>query len=285
MSSNAENPHHLPTITTIAGTGKAGYDGDDKAATSARLYSPYGVAVDAYGNIYIADYGNNRLRKVDLNGNIDTIVDGNNAPTYIGYYVPSGVAVDSHGNIYFADPSNGCIYKKDSSSSIIYRIAGTEGKQGYTGDGGPADKATFLWPYGITLDADGNIYIADSGNHCIRKVDSEGKITTIAGTGEAGYAGDDGQAKEAKLNNPYGITADALGNIYIADSFNHCIRKVDSEGKITTIAGTGWKDDYDQGDYSGDGGPATEARLYFPYGVAVDYKGNIYIADSGNDRI
>lgn len=171
MSSNAENPHHLPTITTIAGTGKAGYDGDDKAATSARLYSPYGVAVDAYGNIYIADYGNNRLRKVDLNGNIDTIVDGNNAPTYIGYYVPSGVAVDSHGNIYFADPSNGCIYKKDSSSSIIYRIAGTEGKQGYTGDGGPADKATFLWPYGPNFNPDNYRLFTGEPTHIL--VDNE----------------------------------------------------------------------------------------------------------------
>ena len=226
-SGGGENPPHIPTITTIAGTGKVeGYDGDGGPATSARLNQPSGVTVDSAGNIYIADYGNDRVRKVDADGNINTMVYDDHAPTPVGSYVPYGVAVDSYGNIYFSNNTINCIYKKDSTSGQFSLIAGT-GDQAFGGDDGPAKEAKLDNPYDVAVDSDGNLYIADTNNHRIRKVDSNGIITTIAGTGENGYAGDGGPAASAKINEPWGIAVDSLGNIYIADTKNHCIRKIE----------------------------------------------------------
>ncbi len=273
----------LGVITTIAGTGERGFGGDGGPAVEAQLGSPRGVAVDGAGNVYIADYSNYRIRKVDSSGIITTIAGtgdfgfgGDGGPAVEAQLrSPTGVAVDGAGNVYIADTSNPRIRKVDSSG-IITTIAGT-GDFGFGGDGGPAVEAQLRSPTGVAVDGAGNVYIADTSNPRIRKVDSSGIITTIAGTGDFGFGGDGGPAIEAQLGGgPFSVTTDGAGNVYIADQSNHRIRKVDSSGVITTIAGNG---------VVGDGGPAVEAQLRSPYGVAVDSVGNVYIADLSNYRI
>ena len=187
------------------------------------------------------------------------------------------MAVDGAGNLYIADTNNDRIRKVDSAGTIT-TIAGT-GERRFGGDGGPAIQAQLDAPSGVVVDGAGNLYIADRANHRIRKVDSTGTITTIAGTGERGFGGDGGPATQARLNYPYGVAVDGAGNLYIADLANHRIRKVDSTGTITTFAGTGERG------FGGDGGPASQAQLNFPTGVAVDEAGNLYIADWSNARI
>ena len=272
-------------ISTIAGNGTAGYSGDGGPAASAELNSPSGVAVDFSGNIYIADYKNNRIRRVDASGVISTVA-GKGTAGYSGdggpassaeLSTPSGVAVDTSGNIYIADSSNNCVRKVDASG-VISTVAGN-GTAGYSGDGGPAVSAELSSPSGVAVDTSGNIYIADDKNNCIRKVDASGVISTVAGNGTGGYSGDGGPATSAELSTPSGVAVDASSNIYIADSSNNCIRKVDASGVISTVAGKG------TGGYSGDGGPASSAELSSPFGVAVDASGNIYIADDKNNRI
>jgi|GEM_PF-969054 len=277
-------PPTLPSyISTVVGTGTAGYSGDGESATSARLKYPQGVAFDSSGNMYIADYENNRIRKVDSAGNISTVAgtgtagySGDGGPAIsAGLYHPSGLTFDSSGNMYIADYNR--IRKVDTSGNIS-TIAGT-GTAGYSGDGGPATSAQLSYPAGITFDSSGNMYIVDQGNNCIRKVDSAGNISTVAGTGTAGYSGDGGPATSAQLSYPSGLTFDSSGNMYIADKSNNRIRKVDTSGNISTVAGTGTSG------YSGDGGPATSAQLNYPSGLTFDSSGNMYIADRGNNRI
>ncbi len=272
-------------ISTIAGNGTAGYSGDGGPAASAELNSPSGVAVDFSGNIYIADYKNNRIRRVDASGVISTVA-GKGTAGYSGdggpassaeLSTPSGVAVDTSGNIYIADSSNNCVRKVDASG-VISTVAGN-GTAGYSGDGGPAVSAELSSPSGVAVDTSGNIYIADDKNNCIRKVDASGVISTVAGNGTGGYSGDGGPASSAELSSPFGVAVDASGNIYIADDKNNRIRKVDASGVISTVAGNG------TGGYSGDGGPATSAQLNSPSGLAVDSSGNIYIADTTNYRV
>ncbi len=272
-------------ISTIAGNGTAGYSGDGGPAASAELNSPSGVAVDFSGNIYIADYKNNRIRRVDASGVISTVA-GKGTAGYSGdggpassaeLSTPSGVAVDTSGNIYIADSSNNCVRKVDASG-VISTVAGN-GTAGYSGDGGPAVSAELSSPSGVAVDTSGNIYIADDKNNCIRKVDASGVISTVAGNETGGYSGDGGPATSAELSTPSGVAVDASSNIYIADSSNNCIRKVDASGVISTVAGKG------TGGYSGDGGPATSAQLNSPSGLAVDSSGNIYIADTTNYRV
>ena len=273
------------TITTIAGTGEFGFSGDGGPAAAARLAFPHSVAVDSAGNVYIIDSGNRRIRKIDSTGTITTIAgtgefgfSGDGGPAVEAELRrPLGVAVDSAGNVYIADVIDYRIRKVDSTGTIT-TIAGT-GRSGFSGDGGPAVEAELRRPYGVAVDSAGNVYIADVSDHRIRKVDSTGTITTIAGTGECCFSGDGGPAVEAELRNPYGVAVDSAGNVYIADVSNHRIRKVDSTGTITTIAGTG------EFGFSGDGGPAVEAELYDPAGVAVDSAGNVYITDVSNHRI
>ncbi|MFH1352591.1 MAG: LamG-like jellyroll fold domain-containing protein [bacterium] len=273
------------TITTIAGNGSAGYSGDGGTATSAQLYFPFGVAVDSSGNVYIADYGNNRIRKINTSGIITTIA-GNGSGGYSGddgsatsaqLYYPAGVAVDGSGNIYIADYYNHRIRKVDLSGYIT-TIAGN-GSAGYSGDGGTATSAQLYYPAGVAVDGAGNIYIADYNNKCIRKINTSGIINTIAGTGTGGYSGDDGTATSAQLNDPRGVVTDSSGNVYIADSSNNRIRVISTSGIITTIAGTGTSG------YSGDDGAATSAQLNWPTGIAITSSGNIYIADATNNRI
>ena len=271
-------------INTVAGTGERGFSGDGGLATEAQLDSPWDVAMDAEGNIYIADQGNNRIRKVDTSGVINTVAgtgewgfsgDGGLA-TEAQLNSPTGVAVDAEGNIYITDYGNNRIRKVDTSG-VINTVAGT-GEWGFNGDGGLATEAQFNRLYRVAVDAEGNIYITDYGNNRIRKVDTSGVINTVAGSGERGFSGDGGPATEAQIDSPKGVSVDASGNIYIADQGNNRIRKVYSSGIITTVAGSG------EGG-SGDGSPATEALLYYPWNVTVDAEGNIYIADTSDNRI
>ena len=218
-------------VSTFAGTGTAGYNGDGNAATSAQLYYPTGVSADMNGNVYIADRDNNRIRMVNFAGIIATFAgigtagssgdDGLAISAQLNH--PYGVAADISGNVYIVDLFNSRI-RKVNSAGIITAFAGT-GVAGYNGDGVLATLAQLNNPWGVSADINGNVYIADTGNSMIRKVNSAGIITTLAGTGIAGYNGD-GDATSAQLNNPYGVSADMNGNVYIADPFNERIRFV-----------------------------------------------------------
>lgn len=278
-------PPNNPTITTVAGNGTSGYSGDGGSATSAELNSPYGVSVDASGNVYIADTGNSVIRKIDSAGKITTIAgigtngySGDGGPaTAAALFSPTRAAADHAGNVYIADVYNNRIRKIDASGQIT-TIAGT-GTYGYSGDGGPATSAELYWPDAVAVDTADNVYVSDTVNNRIRKIDTSGMITTIAGTGFAGVLGDGGPAVSAQVNEPEDVAVDSHGNLYIADYGNSKIRKIDASGTITTIAGTG------SIGYGGDGGPATSAVLNLPTGVAVDTVGNVYIADYQNSRI
>ena len=267
-------------IATVAGNGTAGFSGDNGAASSAQLNGSESVAVDAAGNLYIADRGNERVRKVS-NGVITTAA-GNPTQGYVGdggppagaqLYYPYGVAVDSSGDLYIAEE---CGRIRKVSNGIVATLAG-DGTPGFAGDNGPAGSALFDQPEAVAIDSAGNLFIADTGNHRIRKV-ANGMVTTVAGNGEQGFGGDNGPATSAQLDSPYGVAVNAAGDIFIADTGNHRIRKV-SGGVITTVAGDG------NTDFSGDNGPAVEARLAFPFGIAVGIDGNLYIADSGHNRV
>jgi hypothetical protein len=281
------------TITTVAGNGTNGYSGDGGAATNAELNSSLGAAADASGNLFIADYGNNRIRKVGVNGIITTVA-GNGTGSYSGdggvatnaeLYNPYGVAVDASRNLFIADTENNVI-RKVGTNGIITTVAGNGNGAGtggygnyYSGDGGAATNAELNLPVDMKVDDSGNVFIADYGNNRIRKVGVNGIITTVAGNGTGSYSGDGGAATNAELYLPHGVAVDALGNLFIADLENLRIREVGTNGIITTVAGNG------TAGYSGDGGAATNAELYNPYGVAVDASGNLFIADSWNSRI
>ena len=262
------------TITTVAGTGETGYSGDGGPAVHAKLNEPSDVAFDRAGNLFIADSGNHRVRRVDTSGIITTITTE--------LYYPRGLAMDGAGNIFIADTDNHRIRKMDRSGTIT-TVAGT-GRNGYSGDNGPAVAAQLAWPRGVALDGSGNLLIADSWNNSIRRVDATGTISTIAGIGVAGFGGDGGPATGAALHIPYGVAADGAGNLFIADSGNHRVRHVDSSGTTTTIAGPR-KNVQFPGGFGGDGGLAIDAYIRFPEGLALDGSGNLYIADTDNDRI
>lgn len=271
-------------ITTIAGNATVGYSGDGGPATSAQLYWPTGMAIDRIGDVYIADEGNNRVRKVSADGIISTVA-GNGTPGYAGdggiatsasLHAPTGVALDNSGNIYIADSLNHCI-RKVSTEGLISTIAGN-GSIGLSGDGGLATSAQLNTPSGVALDNSGNVYVADQNNNRIRKINTSGIISTVAGI-SSGYAGDGYDATFALINGPYGIALDSSGNLYIADENNNRIRRVNTSGIISTIAGDGTPG------FSGDGFASTSAQLYLPTGVAVDAPGNVYISDSINSRI
>ena len=273
-------------ITTVAGAGGAGFTGDNGQATSAELNLPKGVAIDAAGNMYIVDESNSRIRKVNTSGVITTIAgtasygfNGDNGPaTAATLYTPAGMSIDAAGNLIIADEDNFCI-RKINTAGIITTIAGMGGSAGFTGDGGQATAAKLIRPYAAQYDAAGNLYITDTQNNRIRKVNTSGIITTIAGNGTAGFAGDNGQATAAELNGPDALAFDPAGNLYIADVANIRIRMVNTAGIISTYAGTG------VAGYNADGIAATAAQLNNPCGVVVDGAGNLYIGDGNNNRI
>jgi sugar lactone lactonase YvrE len=273
-------------ITTIAGNGNSGFSGDGGPATSAQLSQPAGLAVDAAGNLYIADSNNSVVRKVTPAGVISTVAGTGGSQGYSGdgaaatsakMMAPFGLAVDSAGNLYIAD-FYGWIRKVTASTGVISTIAGN-GSVGYSGDGGPATAAQFYYPVGVALDVAGNVYVADSNNGAVRMVSSNGTISTVAGNGTLSYAGDGALATFAQFSQISSIAVDALGNVYVADTGNQAIRLFPIGGIVTTIAGNGTEG------YTGDGGPATQAEMNGPKAVAVTSSGNVYFADSGNNSV
>jgi DNA-binding CsgD family transcriptional regulator len=281
------------TIVTIAGTGNAGYAGDGGLATSARLDSPRALAVQSDGSIFIADTMNHRIRRVDPRGIITTVAgtgepgfSGDNGQAVdAGLSSPAGVAVGFGGRVLIADTGNNRV-REISRTGVITTVAGT-GDAGYLGDGGPATSAALDSPQGIVVDVEDDLFIADTLNDRIRRVDVDGLITTVAGNGVRGFAGDGQRATESAINLATGslttagqaIAVDPALDLFFSDALNNRIRKVDVHGIISTVAGNGGAG------YSGDHGAATDARLYFPLGVAVGLDGAIYIADTYGNRI
>jgi uncharacterized protein (TIGR03437 family) len=274
-------------ISTFAGNGANTFAGDGGQASGSSLSDVLAVAIDGSGNVYIADRSNRRIRKVSTSGVITTIAGtgvegytGDNGPAVnaqIG--VPTALAFDPSGNLYFTDTSPSAMrVRRISASGTITTVAGN-GVVGYAGDGQSALAAALSFPLGISFDQAGNFYIADTGNNVIRKVSAASIITTVAGTGAASFSGDGGAATSATLNLPSDVQFDLAGNMYIADAGNNRVRRVDTTGKITTIAGTG------AGSFSGDNGAAVSAALNHPWSLAIDANNAIYIADDLNNRI
>ena len=269
-------------MSTVAGNGTLGNSGDGGAATSAEIGYPDGVTVDGASNLYIADSGSSVIRKVDHLGTITTIAGGGSGgdggpATSARLISPESLAVDGAGNLFIADTVNYRIRMVDATGTIT-TVAGN-GHAGFSGDGGLATNAQLALPGGVAVDGAGNLYIGDTNNHRVRKVDLSGTITTLAGNDSAGGSGDGGPATSAELYYPQSVAVDGKGNIYIGDTGTYRVRKIDPSGIITTVAGNGTSG------FSGDGGPAVSASLGSPDGVAVDGVGNIFIADYVDNRI
>ena len=269
-------------ITTVAGTGDPDFSGDGGPATSATLNLPIAVAVDVKGSLYISDWENFRIRKVDAAGTITTIAgtgekghSGNGGPAGSARLAdPGGLAFDARGNLYLAD--HGAVRRIDGSGRIT-TVAGT-GKAGFSGDGGRATRARIA-ASDVAFDRRGNLYVSDTLHHRVRMVDADGVITTVAGSGELAPLGDGGPATSAAVDFPVGVAVDSKGNLLVAEHHGNRIRKVDPDGTITTIAGTG------EIGFSGERGTATELQLNQPWGLLVAGPGLAYVADSFNARI
>jgi sugar lactone lactonase YvrE len=274
--------------------------GKGEPALSDLMWCAAGLALDGTGNLYVADVHGNRIRRIEPNGIFSTVAgtglveeggfrgDGGAATAALLHW-PTDIALDSGGNLYIADSANNRIRMVDARG-IITTVAGT-GQPGFSGDGGPAASAQLNLASmvedshaSIALDAQGNLYISDSYNARIRMIDRHGIITTFAGSGEPAYSGDGGPATAAAIGRPTGLAFDAEGNLYVATAstrftFDSRIRKIDKQGMITTVVGTG------EPSFSGDGGPALAATIRDPWGIAFDKAGNLYIADTGNNRV
>jgi sugar lactone lactonase YvrE len=285
------------TISTVAGKGKIGFSGNGALATAAQLWDPTCVALDPASTLYIGDLPNNDVRKVAAATGLITTYAGTQLAGYSGdngpanaaqMYGPTACATDPSGNLYLADVANNVIRKVSIDTGIITTVAGNGVYAGspqgtFSGDGGPALLAGINHPNGVAVDGAGNLYIADTYNQRIRVVSvTTGVITTIAGTGVGGYSGDGGPATKAELYNPAGLAVDSAGNVYIAEEANNVVRKITAgTGIISTIAGTAGF----EGGFGGDGGFATKALFRDPSGVALDSAGDVYVADSRNERV
>ena len=306
----------LLSLQMIAGNGCYGFSGDGGAATSARLNGPVAVALSSAGTLYIADQKNLRVRTIDTTANITTILGDGTAGTGANQLAsPAGVAVNASGAVYVADQNNDRM-QTIGAGGDIQTLAGT-GSPGFNGDGMPAASTQLFSPgamalaadgslsfsdagngrvrsispggivssvaqiaaRGVAVDGAGNVYASDSAAHSIVRVDPRGHSTILAGTGTPGFSGDGGAASAAQLNSPGGLAMDGQGSLYISDTGNNRIRVIGNNGKIRTIAGTG------AADFSGDGGPAQSASFNSPAGLAVDSAGNIWVADTGNNRV
>lgn len=281
VTANPEGMDRWLRISTVAGGGRYASYQEEVSALASLIFEPMGLCTDGSGNLYIADTGNGRIRKVTPDGNIHkfagsgaSLGDGGYATAAMIYH-PRGLAAGPSGAIYLASGDHNRI-RMIATNGIISTIAG-DGGAGFSGDGGPAASAKVNDPNGIAVDSSEAVYIADTANNRIRKI-SGGTITTIAGNGTAGYTGDGSAATLAKINTPMGITVSSVGDVYFVDSGNHCVRKI-SGGTITTIAGNG------SPGFSGDGGSAALAQLSNPRGIAVDSAGTLYVADYGNSRL
>jgi sugar lactone lactonase YvrE len=279
------------TITTFAGSYYNYYNGDQGQATAGFWTNPVSgsIAQDSARNIFIADTGENRIRRIDGSTGIITTVAGNGSSGFSGdgrkaiwaqFKNLTAVTVDSSDNLYVTDNTNGRIRRIDGTTGIVTTVAG-DGSQGYQGDGGQANLAQVYNPDGLCVDASNNLYFCDTGNNVIRMIKhATNVISTVAGFGQMGDSGDGGPATSAKLNQPRGVFVDPSGDIYIADSGNNRIRRVDAAtGDISTVAGV------TTAGYSGDGGPAVQAKLSAPIGVGLDANGFVWIGDTGNNRV
>jgi sugar lactone lactonase YvrE len=282
------------TIRTISGNGSQGFAGDGGPAAAAQISgsvngSGGNLAIGSTGDLYIADTSNNRIRTISADGIIRTVAGDGNQCCYLGdgsaatsmvLDMPLGVAADAAGNTYIADTGDGSIYRVAPGGALT-AIAGINSSPDRVGDGGPALHAFLSLPVGMSFDSAGNLYVAEAGGHRVRKIDSGGTVTTVAGTGAQGssWTSEGSQATAADLIWPEDVAVDAKGNLYIADPPGSAVRKVTPDGVITTVAGNNMPG------FSGDGGPATRAQLREPSGVAVDRLGNLYVADTFNFRI
>ncbi|MEU5667420.1 RICIN domain-containing protein [Streptomyces longwoodensis] len=272
-------------ITNVAGTGRAGFSGDNGPAASAQLNSPREVAVDSAGAVYIADAGNHRVRKITPDGTISTVAGtgaagfgGDGGPaTAARLNGPFGVAVDSTDTLYLSDYYNHRV-RKVTPDGTISTVVGN-GTGAYKGDGGPAAAAQLNGPHAVMTDGSGNLFIADYSNQRVRKVSADGTVSTVAGTGAAGFSGDGGPATSAKLSGPTGLAMDSSGDLFVADYGNHRVRKVSADGTISTVAGTG------AAGFSGDGGLPASTQLNNPIALTVDCVDTLYIADFANNRV
>ena len=271
------------TISTVAGSGTQGFSGNGGPAISAELADPADVVVDVAGNRYIAEIQNHVVRRVDPAGTITTFAGtgnvgntGDGGPaTSADLTGPVGLALDGLGNLFISDFAANVV-RKVNPAGVITTVVGT-GNGSFSGDGGPATSAELNQPYQVTFGG-GNLFVADTGNNRIRKVDAGGVITTVAGTGTQGFSGDGGPGVSAELNSPFGVRFDG-GNLYVADGFNSRVRRVDPGGTITTVVGTG------VAGTAGDGGPATSAELTLPVRVGIDGAGNLYVSDYLASRV
>jgi sugar lactone lactonase YvrE len=262
-------------VTTLAGSGTAGFA--DGTGTAAQFNFPYGVAVDGSGNVYVADLENHRIRKISPAGVVITLAGSGTAGFAEGtgsaaqFNYPGGIAVDDMGNVFVGDFDNHSI-RKITPSGEVTTLAGS-GFSGFSDGTGSA--AEFSGPAGLSLDASGNVFVADLLNHSIRKITPIGEVTTLAGNGYDGF--EDGTGSEAEFSHPDGVSVDASGNVFVADNSNHSIRKITPSGVVTTVAGNGYSGDED--------GPLSSAEFDNPIGIAVDASGNIFVGDSDNNSI
>jgi hypothetical protein len=277
------------TIITVAGIDSFGYNGDNRPAITAKLNAPESICQDKYGNIFVADAANHRIRKVNAITGLITTVAGKDSSGYSGdngpatnakLFGPEGVAVDSNNNLYIGDALNYRIRKVNAITGIITTIAGT-GVAGAFGNGIPAINAQLNGPIHLHIDSFQNLYVIDYGNYLVRKIaSSTGLITTVAGNGICSNSVDGLVATAAALNKPIRVFADDTGNIYLSEELGHKVRKVSAAtGLLSTVAGTGLAGS------TGDSGPATAAELALPTGIYVDKNGNIFIAEYDNGAI